>query len=210
MFLILKRTLFIAVLLFFAGCAYPPYHYSFSLIDPYVEDLKFEDKDVSFQFLPTAEYIWVSIYNKTEGSVHFDVNKTELIDPMGAPHSILYGWRYALQMKDFVYNYQYIDPIRIEPKSTSEGNIWINIWPGPGGDIGEGWTSVKDSDVDYMIRGMFPGYSFQGDGMELKDSTFFLILPIQFDSYTRNYEFMFMITDVEVVERKKGRKIPNH
>ena len=210
MFLILKRTLFIAVLLFFAGCAYPPYHYSFSLIDPYVEDLKFEDKDVSFQFLPTAEYIWVSIYNKTEGSVHFDVNKTEFIDPMGAPHSILYGWRYALQMKDFVYNYQYIDPIRIEPKSTSEGNIWINIWPGPGGDIGEGWTSVKDSDIDYMDHSMLPEYPFQGNGIELKDSTFILILPIQFDSYTRNYEFMFMITDVEVVERKKGRKIPNH
>ena len=210
MFLILKRTLFIAVLLFFAGCAYPPYHYSFSLIDPYVEDLKFEDKDVSFQFLPTAEYIWVSIYNKTEGSVHFDVNKTEFIDPMGAPHSILYGWRYALQMKDFVYNYQYIDPIRIEPKSTSEGNIWINIWPGPGGDIGEGWTSVKDSDIDYMDHSMLPEYPFQGNGTELKDSSFILILPIQFDSYTRNYEFIFMITDVEVVERKKGRKISNH
>jgi len=209
-FLILKRTLFIAVLLFFAGCAYPPYHYSFSLIDPYVEDLKFEDKDVSFQFFPTAEYIWVSIYNKTEGRVHFDVNKTEYIDPMGAPHSILYGWRYALQMKDFVYNYQYIDPIRIEPKSTSEGNIWINIWPGPGGDIGEGWTSVKDSDIDYMDHSMLPEYPFQGNGTELKDSSFILILPIQFDSYTRNYEFIFMITDVEVVERKKGRKISNH
>jgi len=113
-------------------------------------------------------------------------------------------------MKDFVYNYQYIDPIRIEPKSTSEGKIWINIWPGPGGDIGEGWTSVKDSDIDYMDHSMLPEYPFQGNGIELKDSTFILILPIQFESYTRNYEFMFMITDVEVVERKKGRKIPNH
>jgi hypothetical protein len=209
-FLILRRTLFISVLLFFAGCTYSPYQYSFSLIDPYVEDLKFEDKDVSFQFTPTAEYIWVSIYNKTEGSIHFDVNKTEYIDPMGAFHTVLYGWRFAIAMKDFVYNYNYIDPVRIDPKSESEGNLWINIWPGPGGDIGEGWTSVKDSDIDYMVRGMFPGYSFQGNGIELKDSTFFLIMPIQFDSYTRNYEFMFMITDVEVDGPKKDRKISNH
>lgn len=210
MFLILKNILFITVLLFFTGCAYPPYRYSFSLIDPYVEDLKFEDKDVSFQFTPTAEYIWVSIYNKTEGSIHFDVNKAEYISPVGESHSILYGWRYAFAMKDFVYNNRYINQIRIDPKSASDGNIWINIWPGPGGDIGEGWTSVKDTDIDYMDHGMLPEYSFQGNGTELKGSTFFLILPIQFDSYTRNYEFIFMITNVEMVERKKGRKISNH
>ena len=206
----LKRILFITVLSFFAGCGYPPYHYSFSLIDPYVEDLKFEDNDVSFQFIPTAEYIWVSIFNKTEGSIHFDVDKAEYIDLLGESHAVLYGWRYALAMKDFVYNYRSVDPVRIDPKSTNEGNIWINIWPGPGGDIGEGWTSVKDSDIDYMDHGMLPEYSFQGNGIELKDSTFFLILPIQFDSYTRNYEFIFMITDVEIVERKKDRKIESH
>ena len=206
----LKRILFITVLSFFAGCGYPPYHYSFSLIDPYVEDLKFEDNDVSFQFIPTDEYIWVSIFNKTEGSIHFDVDKAEYIDPLGESHAVLYGWRYALAMKDFVYSYRSVDPVRIDPKSTNEGNIWINIWPGPGGDIGEGWTSVKDSDIDYMDHGMLPGYSFQGNGIELKDSTFFLILPIQFDSYTRNYEFIFMITDVEIVERKKDRKIESH
>jgi hypothetical protein len=209
-FLILKRISFITVLLFVAGCVYRPYHYSFSLIDPYVEDLKFEDKDVSFQFIPTAEYIWVSIFNKTEGSIYFDADKAEYVDPLGESHSILYGWRYAHAMKDFVYNYNSIDPIRIDPKSGSEGNIWINIWPGPGGDIGDGWTSVKDSDIDYMLQGMLPGYSFEGNGIALKDSTFFLILPIQFDSYVKNYEFVFMITTVEMVERKKGRKITSH
>jgi hypothetical protein len=38
--------------------------------------------------------------------------------------------------------------------------------------------------------------------MELKDSTFFLILPIDFDGYKKNYEFTFMITDVEISGRK--------
>ncbi len=61
-----------------------------------------------------------------------------------------------------------------------------------------------------MVRGMLPEYPFQGNGIELKGSTFFLFLPIQFGSFTRNYEFVFMITDVEVIERKKGRKASNH
>ncbi len=202
MFLILKKISLITVLLLFAGCFYRPYHYSFSLIDPYVEGLKFEDKDVSFQFVPTAEYIWISIFNKTEESIYFDVDRSEYIDPVGETHSVLYGWRFATEMKAFVYNYNSIDPVRIDPKSESEGNLWINIWPGPGGDICEGWTSVKDSDIDYMVRSMLPEYSFQGNGIELKDSTFFLILPIQFDSYVKSYEFIFMITGVEMVERK--------
>ncbi|MBC8554746.1 MAG: hypothetical protein H8D23_34475 [Candidatus Brocadiales bacterium] len=209
MFLILKRFLFITVVLFLAGCTYRPYQYSFALIDPYVEDLKFEDKDVSFQFIPTAEYIWVSIYNKTEGSIHFDVDKAEYIDLLGESHTVLFGWRYGLQIKAFVNNYLYIDPVRIDPKSASDGNIWINIWPGIGGGIGDDRTSIKDTDIEYMIQGMLPEYSFQGNGAEFKDSTFFLILPIQFDSYTKNYEFIFMITDVEIVERKKGQKIAN-
>ncbi len=210
MLLILKRILFITVLLFFAGCTYRPYHYSFSLIDPYVEGLKFEDKDVSFQFIPTAEYIWLSIYNKTDGSIHFDVDKTEYINPLGESHSILYGWGYAVEMKNFVDNNLYLYPIRIDPKSTSEGNIWINIWPGPGADIGVGWVTVTDMDIEYLDHGMLPEYAYQGDGTVLKDTTFSIILPIKFDSHVRNYEFTFMITNVETVERKKGRKISNH
>ncbi len=79
----------------------------------------------------------------------------------------------------------------IVPESTSEGNIWINIWPEPGGDIGEGWTTVTDEDIEYLDHGMLPEYAYQGNGTELKDSTFSLIVPIQFDSYMRNYEFTF-------------------
>ena len=210
MSLILKRFFPIIVLMLFTGCTYRPYHYSFSLIDPYVDGLKFEDKNVSFQFVPTAEYIWVSIYNKTESSIHFDVDKAEYIAPLGETYSVLYGWRYAFEMKAFISNNRYLNLIRIGPKSASEENVWINIWPGPGGDIGEGWTTVSDSDIDYLDHGMLPEYSFQGNGIALKDSTFSLILPVKFDCYTRNYEFTFMITDVEMAERKKGQNNSNH
>lgn len=57
-------------------------------------------------------------------------------------------------------------------------------------------------DINYLDHYMLPEYAFQGDGMMLKRSTFSLILPIGFSGYMRNYEFTFMITDVEITDRK--------
>ncbi len=202
MLLKLKWILFITVLLLLTGCTQSPYHYSFSLIEPYVKNLKYEDRDISFQFTPTAEHIQVSMYNKSENSVHFISDKAEYIDPWGESHNILFGWAFASAMKDFVRNNLYLNSIRIDPKSASEGNIWINIWPGPGGDIGEGWVTVKDTEIEYLDHGMLPEYAYQGNGTEFKDTTFSLILPIEFSGYMRNYEFTFMITDVEIIDRK--------
>ncbi len=198
----MKKIPLITVLLFLVGCAYSPYRYSFSLIDPYVEGLNYEDKDVSFQFAPTAEYIWVSIYNKTDDNIHFDRDEAEYIGPWGESHKILFGWDFASAMKDFTRDNLYLSPIRIAPKSASEGNVWVNVWPGPGADIGGGWVTVKDTDIEYIDHGMLPEYEFQGDGMALKDSTFSLILPVSFDGYKRDYEFTFMITDVETSDSK--------
>ena len=203
MFSKLNRILFISILLLIAGCTtYQPYRYSFSLIDPYVEDLTYDDGDVFFQFIPAAEYIWVSVYNMSEDNVYFIRDKAEYIDPNGESHNILFGWDFASAMKDFVGNNLYSNSIRIDPKSTSEGNIWINIWPGPGADIGDSRITVKDTEIEYLDHGMLPEYEFQGNGAELKDTTFSLILPIKFSGYMRNYEFTFMITDVEIIDRK--------
>ena len=199
----LNRILFISILLLIAGCTtYQPYRYSFSLVEPYTKNLKYEDGDISFQFTPAAEHIRISMHNKSENTVHFISNKVEYIDPWGESHNILFGWVFASAMKDFVKNDLYLNSIRIDPKSTSEGNIWINIWPGPGGDIGEGWITVKDTDIEYLDHGMLPEYAYQGNGTELKDTTFSIILPIEFSGYVKNYEFTFMITDVETTDRK--------
>ncbi len=56
--------------------------------------------------------------------------------------------------------------------------------------------SDKLSDIYYSMRPFFPRYSHEGSGEELKDSTFSLILPIDFDGHTSNYMFTFMINDV--------------
>ncbi|MFQ5686354.1 MAG: hypothetical protein ACE5GV_06805 [Candidatus Scalindua sp.] len=203
MFLKLNRILFISILLLIAGCTtYQPIRYSFSLVDPYVENLKYEDRDISFQFTPTAEHIRVSMYNKSENSVYFISDKAEYIDPWGASQNILFGWAFASAMKDFVRDNLYLNSIRIDPKSANEGNIWINIWPGPGADIGEGWVTITDTEIEYLDHGMLPEYAYQGNVPDLKDATFSLVLPIKFDSNMRNYEFTFMITDVEVIDHK--------
>ncbi len=198
----LKWILFISVLLPLAGCTQSPYHYSFSLIEPYVKNLKYEDVDISFQFTPTAEHIRVSMYNKSENSIYFISDKAEYIDPWGESHNILFGWAFDSVMKDFLRNNLYLNSIRIDPKSTSEGNIWINIWPGPGADIGGGWVTVTDMDIEYLDHGMLPEYAYQGNGTELKDTTFSIILPVKFDLHMKNYEFTFLITDVEIIDRK--------
>lgn len=191
----LQRIILIPVLLFLAGCTYSSYRYSFSLIDPYVEGLNYEDKDVAFRFAPNSECIWLSIHNKTEGNIYLITDKIEYNDPWGQSHRVLYGWKYASAMKDFLGDNLYLRPVRIAPKSTSEGNLWINIWPGY--DIGEGWSTVKDTEIEYLDHYMLPEYAFQGDGMALKDSTFYLKLPVRFDGYKRVYEFTFMIANVE-------------
>ncbi len=198
----MKRIILITVLLLLVGCTYSPYRYSFSLIYPHVEDLTYEDEDVFFQFIPTAEYIWVSIYNRSEDNIHFDRDEAKYIDPWGESHSILFGWQYASAMKDFLRDNLYLSSIMITPKSASEGNIWVNVWPGPGADIGGGWVTVNDTDIEYIDHGIFPEYAFQGDGMALKDSTFYLKLPVSFDGYKRDYEFTFMVTDVETSDSK--------
>jgi hypothetical protein len=142
------------------------------------------------------------MYNKSENSVYFISDKAEYIDPWGESHNILFGWMFASAMKDFVRNNLYLDSIRINPKSASEGNIWINIWPGPGADIGGGWVTVTDTDIEGLDHGMLPEYAYQGNGTELKDTTFSIILPIEFNGYMKNYEFTFMITDVGIIDRK--------
>ncbi len=63
-------------------------------------------------------------------------------------------------------------------------------------------------DIEYLGHGMQPEYAYQGNGTAPKDIIFSIILPVKFDLHMKNYEFTFMITDVEIVERKKGRKIP--
>ena len=203
MFSKLNRILFISILLLITGCTtYQPYRYSFSLIDPNVKDLTYDDGDVFFQFMPAAEHIWVSVYNMSEDSIYFIRNEAEYIDSNGESHNILFGWNFASAMKDFVRNRLSSSEIKIDPKSASEGNIWINIWPGPGGDIGEGWVTVKDSEIEYLDHGMLPEYAHQGNGTELKDTTFSIILPIEFSGYVKNHEFTFMITDAETTDRK--------
>jgi hypothetical protein len=46
------------------------------------------------------------------------------------------------------------------------------------------------------MQPFFPRYSHEGSGEELKDSTFRLILPIDFNGHTSNYMFTFKINDV--------------
>lgn len=189
--------------LIIGGCSYTPYHYSFSLIDPQNETrqndggqtMSFEDDNVRFRFIPSSENIHVAIRNKTDHKIDIVRDNAEYIDYLGESHRIHYGYDYVQEVTDFTGdNNLYVSPITIDPDSEISGYVWINIWPDFG--IGQDRHSITMDQINYLMEPFFPRYSFEGMGEDLKDSTFNLILPIDFGEYTRNYTFTFMINDV--------------
>ncbi len=180
--------------LVFVGCSYTPYRYSFSLIDPQSETMNFEDSNVQFRFVPSSENIWVAIKNKTDHDINLVRDKAEYIDSLGESRMIHYGYDYVQEVWDFAENDLYVSPIKIDLDSEITGYVWINIWP----DfcIGQDRFSSRAYEIYYLMEPLFPRYSFEGRGEELKDSTFNLILPIDFGGYISHYTFTFMINDV--------------
>jgi hypothetical protein len=198
--------------LVFVGCSsYAPYRYSFSLIEPQNENLQndvveqamsFEDSKVGFRFVPSHENIRVSIKNKSGHEINVVRDKAEYIDSAGKSHRVHYGSDYVQEVTSFAVNTSTIVPLlRIDPNSEITGYVWINNWPdfhlgqGPGND------PISTHNIHNRMEPFFPRFSFEGEGEDLKGSTFSLILPIDFDGLISNYTFTFLIN--EVVENGK-------
>ncbi len=190
-----KRKIVIGCLcLIFAGCSYMPYRYDFSLIEPQNETMDFEDENIKFKFIPSSENIRLTISNKTDHEINLVMDKAEYIDLSGEARRIHYGYDYAQEAVNFVReNKTYARPMKIESGSEITGNVWINIWPD---------FCIGDNRVDasygayYLMEPLLPRNRFEGRGEDLKNSTFSLILPIDFDGHISNYTFTFMINDV--------------
>jgi hypothetical protein len=178
----------------FAGCTTTPYRYNFSLFEPLNDSMSFEDSDVGFRFVPSQEKIQVIIMNKTDKEIHLVRAEASYIDCEGKSHRIHYGSDYVQEVKNFTQNGSFVSPMRIDPKSEVSGYVWINSWP----DFctGEDRHSVTSQQIDYLMEPFFPKNKYQGSGEELKDTTFRLILPIDFDGYITHYPFSFRIDDV--------------
>ena len=203
----IRITVLGCLCLIFAGCSsYAPYRYSFSLIEPQNENLQndvveqvmsFEDSKVGFRFVPSSESIRVSIKNKSDHEINVVRDKAEYIDSAGKSHRVHYGSDYVQEVTSFAVNTSTIVPLlRIDPNSEITGYIWINNWPdfhlgqGPGND------PISTPNIHNRMEPFFPRFSFEGEGKELKDSTFRLVLPIDDDGLISNYTFTFLINDV--------------
>jgi len=186
----------VCLCLIFVGCkSYPPYQYSFSLLESQNETLSFEDYDVHFKFVPSSENIKMTIKNKTDHKIGLVRDKAEYIDLSGSSHMIHYGYDYVQEVLNYEQNNRYVPVVRIDKGSQITGDIWINIWPKF--NIGRERHTITMDQIYYLREPFFPRHSFEGDGKELIDSTFNLILPIDFGDYIRNYTFTFMINDVK-------------
>ncbi|MFV1975055.1 MAG: hypothetical protein ACC651_04865 [Candidatus Scalindua sp.] len=212
----IKQTIAFGFLcLIVVGCSsYTPYRYSFSLIEPQNEtlhndvvgqELSFEDSDVEFRFVPSSENIHMTIKNKTDHPIYLVRDKAEYIDFSGESYRIHYGYDYVLEVTNFaVSNNLFAPSLRIDPNSEVTGYVWINNWPdfhlgqGPGND------PTLDPNILTRMDPFFPRYSFEGSVEDLKNSTFNLILPIDFGEYVRNYTFTFKIDDVILASLDKN------
>jgi hypothetical protein len=186
----------VCLCLIFVSCkSYPPYQYSFSLLESQNETLSFDDDYVHFEFVPSSENIKMTIKNKTGDKIDLVRDNAEYIDISGHSHMIHYGYDYVQEVLNYEQNNRYVPIIRIDQNSEITGDIWINIWPKF--NLGRERHTIDSNQIYYLRDPFFPRYSFEGDGKELIDSTFNLILPIDFGDYIRNYTFTFMINDVQ-------------
>ena len=180
--------------LVFVGCSYTPYRYSFSLVEPQSEMMNFEDSNVQFRFVPSAENIWVAIKNKTDHDIYLVRDNTEYIDYSDESHRIHYGYDYVQEVTNFEGNGLYVPPMRIDQGSEISGYVWVNIWPDF--NLGQDRHTIAAHQINYLLEPFFPRYSFEGSVEDLKSSTFNLILPIDFGEYVHDYMFTFKIDDV--------------
>ena len=193
----IRKIILGCLCLVFVGCSYTPYRYSFLLIEPQNETMSFEDSNVQFRFVPSSENIWVAIKNKTEQEINLVRDNAEYIDSSGESHRIHYGFDYVEEVINFEREYStHVTPMTIDPGSKVTGYVWINNWPDARMGRGPDDTPISSPRIIHLMEPLFPRYSFEGSGEDLKDSTFNLVLPIDFGEYTRNYTFTFMINDV--------------
>jgi hypothetical protein len=111
--------------------------------------MNFEDSNVQFRFVPSAENIWMTIKNKTDHDIYLVRDNTEYIDYSDESHRIHYGYDYAWEVINFAVNDGFFAPsLRIDPDSEITGYVWINIWP----DfcIGSDWTFNTDAHINYL------------------------------------------------------------
>ncbi len=193
----IKQTIAFGFLcLIVVGCSsYTPYRYSFSLIEPQNEAMSFEDEDVQFKFVPHAENIRITIKNKTGHTISIVRDNAKYIDIAGESLGIHYGYDYVQEVVNFS-NGMHVSEMNIASNSEITGYAWINNWPDFHIGQGPGNIPISTYNIDNRKEPFFPRYSFEGKGEDLKNSTFNLILPIDFCEYVRDYTFTFKIDDV--------------
>ncbi len=136
----------------------------------------------------------MTIKNKTDHKIDLVRDKAEYLDISGKSHMIHYGNDYVQEVLNYEQNNRYVPIFRIYKDSEITGDIWLNNWPK--------FNLARDRHVNtmdqiyYLREPFFPRHSFEGDVEELIDSTFNLILPIDFGEFSRDYIFTFMINDV--------------
>ncbi|MFQ5688368.1 MAG: hypothetical protein ACE5GV_17100 [Candidatus Scalindua sp.] len=156
-------------------------------------ELRFEDKYVKLDFLPTVEGISFSLKNKSNRVINIDYDKVSYIDINGKSHGVIHsGVRYLdrnrpqkpkivppmTDIEDFIFPADYIEWNNFYKNWIRKSLFFQKSFPA-------NILGLKDTTS-------FPMSSFQ-EASTIDGSEFGLFFPIKIDGTTRNYEFMFRI-----------------
>lgn len=155
--------------------------YTFKMLKPKEsDDLAFEDDALRIAFTIDRHRFKFSLLNKTESPMKLDWNQISYVDPSNGSHKVMHdGGRYIERDKA-------IPPTVIPPSAKVDDFI------------------LPTDAVHYTQSGWNKGWNEEPlfpkpekkEARALIGKTFSAFMPIEINSTTKNYNFVFQITDI--------------
>lgn len=170
----------LAILTATVGCATQKtdiadvFYYNFSLINPPTGTLSFEDKDLRFTFEPGNDSIKITLVNKGSHRVIIDWENSTYTDKDDTSHRLVTK-RIRYEDKDKPQT----------PTALTPGDRLVE-WVMPA-------DNIRRTLLGWKVRSMFPRLK-NAYTVEIWDrTTFKVLLPIDIDGESRQYEFTFKV-----------------
>lgn len=155
--------------------------YTFKMLKPKEsDDLVFEDDALRIVFTLERHRFQFSLLNKTDGPMKLDWNQISYVDPNSGSHKVMHqGVRYIERDKAL--------PPTVIPPSAKVDDVILPT------DLVHHWQYGNTS--GWKENPLFPKPE-KKEARALIGKTFSAFMPIEINSTTKNYNFVFQITDI--------------
>jgi hypothetical protein len=152
--------------------------YVFVLIKPAASSsLRFSDGAVQIAFQPTRQQIGFTIANQTSAPMKIDWNSAAYVDPGGQSHRVLHRGVTLTERANVMA------PTVVPPGARVTDTVYPSDY-------------VVDTSGRYGAWTERPLFPHAPAARALKGKRFSVLLPIEVDGKVRNYDFVFLISEV--------------